>query len=1455
MRRDLSTGLLLLFSIQYLTALHNGSCLGLVCGHNGNCHEGPKNGTQNTYWCRCNEGFYGVYCERRCDLNCGSNQKCVFNDEIQKTLCVCKDCDQNGLSLLKPNCPPGYGGEKCTISGWCYPEKCKNGGRCVGSGTDAKCVCPDGFKGEKCELDVNECEVKQDACGPRSTCMNTNGSYLCVCPQGFLPPDCLTPGNSTVVEFKPTVCFVDISPEHPNGTSMFCQNGGYCEKALSRCHCPPGYRGSTCEITPESEAEDPCSSNPCIHGSCSSFAGGFQCLCDDGFSGSYCQDGRNHCVENKCEAGSKCINDVSSYFCDCPPGRTGQFCEKMDCSAVPGICNHGRCIDNPFSEKSFECQCQPGWEGNLCDSDKNECLSRNMCLNNGTCVNLPGTFRCDCARGFGGIWCDQPVDMCQDVECMNGGKCLHTSDHSPVCQCRNGFIGKRCEKQCPPGFGGVRCDLRKPTGICSKTGPKCFNGGMCSSGFCVCQPDFTGNQCEISRNEVTSSQNLCQSDPCMNNATCIDVDAHIGYACICQQGFEGDICERRKDICLENPCANGGTCHQNRESFSCECPSGFYGERCELEKRFFCTNSSCKNGGVCLRNGTATKCECSYGYTGNRCEEKINLNIFSNQDAVFRTVCEKRKCWERANDGNCDDDCNFSACRFDGGDCSGKRQPFSKCKYGNMCADLFANGQCNQACNNEECLYDGMDCMPAVVRCPAKIREYCAARFANGICDTECNTNGCGFDGGDCDNKTESAPLKDIRITVQMDPTEFQNNGGNSLMEISSALRATVRIQRDLEGPLVFEWDGEKEQKRVKMDMKKLSEQQVLSTSIRKVRSAIGGKGVVVYLEVQENCSHGKCLYKDSQTVVDLISARLAKKGIDSFGVPISEALVSTPRKSGGESSGSLNSFVFLIGGCIAVILLIAGIMKVEEIRNRKRRMITAKTWTPPMENEDKNRRNQSINSSQHSLLDPTAGYYDPKRHRAEFDLASQPHGEYNQFFPQPFINGNGYMTDYGGSVTPMLRLPTTTVHQVSSIKVEEETEVLTKLHEQAAGPDPITEQINKKSVNVKDPKYKRNVLHFLAANSTGKQEELIVQEAKQCFAVGGKVNEMDCDENTPLMLAVKARRARLVLYLLKAKADPSIYNKSERNALHEAVINRDSQIMKYLLTNERIIKDIEELDRNGMTALMIVACKEGDDQLISMAKLLLIHGAKIDSDGAGRKDSEIYRGRTAFHYAALIGNLPMVEFLVNENANKDKQDEEGRTPIMLAAKEGHRDTVAYLIQRGASVEVVDALDHTARQLARANHHHDVVELFDNVHFQPSPHLDFFNGMDIHHQQIHSQPATSTRKNGFIKKSAKKAAGRTKKEAVSSSRDSTHLTPPPSDGSTSSPSPQHFMTATTHTTPTSLHYMSPEYQFDYSSEAFHPQCSALPNNGMGYTASPMLNEPMMRHAEPAHHYY
>lgn len=116
--------------------------------------------------------------------------------------------------------------------------------------------------------------------------------------------------------------------------------------------------------------------------------------------------------------------------------------------------------------------------------------------------------------------------------------------------------------------------------------------------------------------------------------------------------------------------------------------------------------------------------------------------------------------------------------------------------------------------------------------------------------------------------------------------------------------------------------------------------------------------------------------------------------------------------------------------------------------------------------------------------------------------------------------------------------------------------------------------------------------------------------------------------------------------------------------------------------------------------------------------------------------------------------------------------------------------------------------DHTARQLAQANNHHNIVDIFDRCR----PEREY--SMDLHIQHTH-QPQPSRK----VTRAPKKQTSRSKKESASNSRDSTHLTPPPSDGSTSTPSPQHFMN-TTHTTPTSLNYLSPEYQTEAgSSEA------------------------------------
>ena len=49
---------------------------------------------------------------------------------------------------------------------------------------------------------------------------------------------------------------------------------------------------------------------------------------------------------------------------------------------------------------------------------------------------------------------------------------------------------------------------------------------------CRCQPGWTGDDCA-----VRSHSHSCQSDTCLNNATCIDDDA--GFTCICSHLFTG----------------------------------------------------------------------------------------------------------------------------------------------------------------------------------------------------------------------------------------------------------------------------------------------------------------------------------------------------------------------------------------------------------------------------------------------------------------------------------------------------------------------------------------------------------------------------------------------------------------------------------------------------------------------------------------------------------------------------------------------------------------------------------------------------------------------------------------------------------------------------------------------------------------------------------------------------
>ncbi|XP_031986932.1 protein crumbs homolog 2 isoform X4 [Corvus moneduloides] len=523
-------------------------CSSSPCENGGSCKD-----LEVGYQCTCPVepvAYMGTNCELLYDAcikhDCPAHMTCTRTPGLLEYECVCMpgsagaDCDSVDECESSPctdprfecvdstmgytcRCQPGPNGEGCqTESSVCSSRPCLNNGTCVEAPGGYRCLCQPGFSGAACGDDIDECA--SGPCRNGAICRDRAGEYSCFCVPGF----------------QGSNCEIDID----ECASRPCRNHGTCLNHMDHyeCRCAPGYTGVNCD------AEiDECASDPCQNGAlCNDHVGFYTCTCAAGYQGTQCEMDINECESQPCQNNGTCHDLINSYRCECSDtGFEGAHCELdiLECASDP-CRNSATCLEGT---KGYSCACWPGYTGQDCEEDVDECVTE-PCHNGGLCLersnpahygtqpHFPSNFSysqaagflCQCQPGFTGETCFTNINECESQPCQNGGLC-----HDLV----NGFL---C--QCLPGYSGVECAVN--INECEE-GP-CKNGAVCEDGIadysCHCAPGqdgitWGGKNCSV---QLTG----CQTHDCQNEALCIptyQAESH-GYLCQCQPGFYDATC-------------------------------------------------------------------------------------------------------------------------------------------------------------------------------------------------------------------------------------------------------------------------------------------------------------------------------------------------------------------------------------------------------------------------------------------------------------------------------------------------------------------------------------------------------------------------------------------------------------------------------------------------------------------------------------------------------------------------------------------------------------------------------------------------------------------------------------------------------------------------------------------------------------------------------------------------
>ncbi|XP_071497251.1 uncharacterized protein [Diadema antillarum] len=97
---------------------------------------------------------------------------------------------------------------------------------------------------------------------------------------------------------------------------------------------PSHVNVSSNQLESPSQCDDvnECLSDPCQRGSCQDKLGSYHCECEEGYTGTQCEQAQDLCSPEFCRNGGTCETKEATALCHCPNGFSGDFCEveKVD---------------------------------------------------------------------------------------------------------------------------------------------------------------------------------------------------------------------------------------------------------------------------------------------------------------------------------------------------------------------------------------------------------------------------------------------------------------------------------------------------------------------------------------------------------------------------------------------------------------------------------------------------------------------------------------------------------------------------------------------------------------------------------------------------------------------------------------------------------------------------------------------------------------------------------------------------------------------------------------------------------------------------------------------------------------------------------------------------------------------------------------------------------------------